>query len=217
MPPEAKPKRKSERTQEAILQAAEVLFARNGFDGTRLEDVAEAVGIRRPSISYYFRDKRELYQAVQDEVLSGMRQRLLTALARGDSPLERIENCITAWVHYVTERPATAYIIMREIVETPGGRGRAAQEYLAPVVAAIREEVEEGQRRGHFRSAEPVHFVFNIVGATTFFVTAAPILIPDTPFDPLSPEQQEGHLFECLSVARRLLGIEPGARVSSAS
>ncbi len=208
---------KSARTLAAILEAAEMLFARKGFDGTRLEDVAAAVGIRRPSISYYFRDKRVLYKAVQSAVLSGLRQRILGALARGAAPLERIENAITAWVHYVGERPATALIIMREIVETPGGRGPAAAEFLAPIVTAIRKEVEEGQRIGHFRAAEPLHFVFNIVGATTFFVTAGPILAPDLPFDPLDAEKQENHLFECLSVARRLLGVEAGSRVGAAA
>jgi TetR/AcrR family transcriptional regulator len=46
------------RTRAAILDAAEALFSERGFDATRLEDVAERVGIRRASIVYYFKDKR---------------------------------------------------------------------------------------------------------------------------------------------------------------
>ena len=64
---------RAERTRTAILVAAEGLFAQKGFDATRLEDVAAAVGIRRASIVYYFRDKRELYDAVLEDVFGGFR------------------------------------------------------------------------------------------------------------------------------------------------
>ena len=48
---------RAERTRASILEVAEVIFAEKGFDGTRLEDVAQAVKIRRASIVYYFKDK----------------------------------------------------------------------------------------------------------------------------------------------------------------
>jgi TetR/AcrR family transcriptional regulator len=51
---------RAERTRRAILAAAEEHFAARGLAGTRLEDIAETVGIRRASIVYYFRDKHEL-------------------------------------------------------------------------------------------------------------------------------------------------------------
>ncbi|MGH7287017.1 MAG: TetR family transcriptional regulator, partial [Myxococcota bacterium] len=52
---------KALRTRAAILAAAEAVFAERGFAAARLEDVAARVGIRRASIVYHFRDKRELY------------------------------------------------------------------------------------------------------------------------------------------------------------
>ncbi|TFG91552.1 MAG: TetR/AcrR family transcriptional regulator, partial [Myxococcales bacterium] len=55
---------RAEQTRTALLDASEALFAERGFDATRLEDVALRVGIRRASIVYYYRDKRELYDAV---------------------------------------------------------------------------------------------------------------------------------------------------------
>ena len=65
---EPRPTPKSARTRRAILEAAESCFAAQGFEATRLEDVAAEVGIRRASIVYYFRDKSELYEAVLDEL-----------------------------------------------------------------------------------------------------------------------------------------------------
>jgi TetR/AcrR family acrAB operon transcriptional repressor len=54
----------AEQTRTGILDAAEESFARAGFERTRLEDVARAVGVRRGAIFHYFRGKRELYEAV---------------------------------------------------------------------------------------------------------------------------------------------------------
>ena len=54
----ARPLAKAQRTRAAILAAAERLFARRGYAATRLEDVAEAVGLKRAALFYHFRDRR---------------------------------------------------------------------------------------------------------------------------------------------------------------
>ena len=61
--------RGAQHTRAQLLDAAEAIFAERGFDATRLEDVAKAVGIRRASIVYHFRDKQTVYHAVLERVL----------------------------------------------------------------------------------------------------------------------------------------------------
>ena len=67
-------------TAERILDAAEDLFAENGYSATSLGEVADRVGIRPPSLYNHFRNKEALYEAVLE--------RLLTAFA---APLEELE------------------------------------------------------------------------------------------------------------------------------
>lgn len=197
---------KAERTRAAILETAAQVFAEKGYAAARLEDVAAGIGIRRASLVYYFRDKRELYDVVLSEILGELLDRY-QAVLREPAPLpQRIEDIVDAWVAYVAERPAVARLLLWEAADGSRDRVFAAAGRGAAVVSALTGAIREGQRQGLFHPVDPVHFIFTIVGATVFFVAAMPRMVPDWPFDPLSPDQLAAHREQLLGIARRLLG-----------
>src|SRR5215469_1164314 len=69
--------------REAILNAAETIFARDGFSGARVDDVAAAAGYNKALIFHYFGDKLGLYRAL----MSRTKQRLF---ARFEETFDRI-------------------------------------------------------------------------------------------------------------------------------
>ncbi len=204
---------RAEKTRQAILSAAETLFAERGFSDTRLEDVAERVGVRRAALFYYFADKRALYEAVVADVFGGLLERVRAALADPGTPLPRAtEAAVSCWVEYVWERPTTAHILLREAMRR-GDHSEAFQAHARPALELLRKLFADGRRQGVFRpvTADPLHLASIVVGATVFFVAGMPGLVPDLPFDPLSREQLEAHRRDVLRVTRRLLGL-PGPR-----
>lgn len=56
--------RKGQERREKILEVAEEVFAQKGFNGASLEEIAEKVGVTKPALYYYYRSKKELYNAV---------------------------------------------------------------------------------------------------------------------------------------------------------
>jgi TetR/AcrR family transcriptional regulator len=199
---------RAERTRLRILEAAEAHFAANGFNATRLEDIAESVGIRRAALFYYFRNKRDLYGAVLGSVLGGLLERLRAAFSARVPLPQRIEGAVSAWVDYVGERPSLARFVLREGAKTALER-KEVVKYVAVLLDLLRRAFEEGKRDGHFHVSpiDPIHFASTIGGATVFLVAAAPNFVPDLPFDPISPEQLDAHRSEMLTITRRLLGI----------
>ena len=209
-------KQPAERTRADILAAAEAVFTERGFAAARLEDVAQRVGIRRASIIYYFRDKRELYDAVLQSLFGNLAERYEAVLATAAPLRERIEAVIGTWVNYVGERPAVARILLREAADFAPAQSPEVARHAAPAIAAVARVIREGQQADLFDKIDPIHFIFAVVGATVFFASATPAFAPEWPYDPLSPAQLDTLRQEVLAIAGRLLGIE-GARRASAS
>jgi AcrR family transcriptional regulator len=61
--------RNAERTKTAILEAAEDLFARQGFERTSLHEIAAAAGFARSTPAYFFKTKQQLYDTVLENAL----------------------------------------------------------------------------------------------------------------------------------------------------
>ena len=65
--------------REQILDVALEVFARTGYHGTSMNDVAEAAGVTKPVLYQHFESKRDLYRALLDEVGT----RLLASISKG--------------------------------------------------------------------------------------------------------------------------------------
>ncbi len=198
---------RAERTRSAVLEAAEALFSERGFDATRLEDIAERVGIRRASIVYYFKDKRELYDAVLANVFGSLHAELSQAISRHRPVRERIEAGVSAWVDFVGRRPTVARIILREVADATTERRSAVLVHTRPFAELVRREILE---RPDFRDArlarvDPVQVASIVAGATVFLVAAMPMLLPDRELDPTSREHLSAHRDEMVRTVRRLL------------
>jgi TetR/AcrR family transcriptional regulator len=212
VPDAARPLAKADRTRAAVLDAAERLFARRGYAATRLEDVAEAVGVKRAALFYHFRDKQALYDAVIEAAFGDLVERLDAVLARPGSIAARAEGVVAAWVDAVTARPALARLVLRHAADA---EERPASPLFPAAERFLRlghELFEAGRRRGELRPLhdDPFHAGSALVGATVFYVSAFASLVPAGDFDPLAPAQIAAHKRDALRTARRLLGI--GAR-----
>lgn len=197
----------AQRTRAAILEAAEALFSEQGFSETRLEDVAERVGIRRASIVYYFRDKRELYDVVLDEMFAELLRRCQAAVQEPRSLTAPVDSLVSTWLGYLMERPACGRILLREIASHPTRR-YGLRRNLGPVMATFNQVLRDGVRQRIFQHVEPRHFMMLLGGVSLFFLF-------DSEGTPVDAGAREQHRDEVLRITRRLLGtVGPGrARV----
>ena len=79
--------RDSEATQAAVLRAAEVLFAENGFAATSIRDISQASGVSHPLILHHFGSKSDLYSAVKRRLVEDYARRFPNAAKNANRPL----------------------------------------------------------------------------------------------------------------------------------
>ena len=77
---------KGERTAQRILDAAEILFARKGYEAASLREIAALAGIRQPGLYNHFASKEELYRAVLDRGLQPLVELMVGLL---DAPIRQ--------------------------------------------------------------------------------------------------------------------------------
>lgn len=208
---------RASRTQAEILQTAEQLFASQGFAGTRVEDVAEAVGISRAGLFYHFRDKQMLYDAMIANAFGALTQQLHDLLDATEHPIpKRIELAVAAWVDATVVRPTLARLILRFVADGTDGviQRIFSDDVLIPV--KFWTLFEEGRRSGELKPLhdDPFHAASAVIGTTVFYVGAMATLIPEGIFEPLAPAQVLAHKQEALRSTRRLLGIKDTEHVN---
>ncbi|HOX20609.1 MAG TPA: TetR/AcrR family transcriptional regulator [Gemmatimonadales bacterium] len=137
----------SRTTREAVLDAAERLFAERGFEATSLTDVGAAAGVSRGTPGYFFGSKADLYRAVLErcfsEVRSAVRSGRERALASGEPRETVLAGVVSEYFDFITANPNFVRLIEWEALT--GGRTlqdvpphvEAAQEALA----ALTDEV----------------------------------------------------------------------------
>lgn len=85
-------------TREQLLDAALVSFAKKGYAGTTLDDIAGLADITRGAIHWHFGSKAELFNTLVRERYKRVAQRFWNGSMKGDTPLQVLRTTLERWL-----------------------------------------------------------------------------------------------------------------------
>lgn len=195
--PTAKRTRRKEARPGEIANAALALFVRQGFQATRMEDIAREAGVSKGTVFRYFPSKNELFKAVVSEHISPHIQDWQARVAAFDGPTARlIQEGMAAWWREIGDSPVggIARLFMQEVRHIPELAAFYQNSAINPGRDIVHAIVQRGVQRGEFRHMD---------ASTVQALVMAPLLmLAATHADPharhilLAPDQTPEQLIE---------------------
>ena len=151
--------------RQAILDAASLLFIEKGFGGTNINDIADAVGMTRTALYYYFPSKESVLEAVTKEVTERASE-LTQEVARraGLPPDEVLRQLILRHAGLILAHPLQFRVAERSESSLPESQRRAAQAARRAVRDDFVNVIRRGIGQGVFRAIDADIAAFSIIG-----------------------------------------------------
>ncbi|MEC3952690.1 TetR family transcriptional regulator [Nocardia sp. CDC153] len=165
-PSAADRRRDAERSRQALLDAALDEFAAKGFDGARVQEIADRAGVNKQLIAYYFGGKEGLYQEIQRGWPAAEAER-----ADPELPLDEIA---ARYLTAVLEDPRPARLLVWRGLTGSG----TDSDYLegSGTVAADLANLARAQERGEIAGElDPAFVRMAVMG-----MILAPVMLPET-------------------------------------
>jgi TetR/AcrR family transcriptional regulator, fatty acid metabolism regulator protein len=132
-----------------ILDAAVRVFARRGYHGSRVGDIASEAGVAHGLLYHYFASKDEVLETVFRENFGDLLERF-RAVERSDEPAaEKLEGIAKILLRTWRNDPDLVTVMVREVARSPQLQSQVDE--VREAFAIIQRVIEQGQAEGTFR------------------------------------------------------------------
>jgi AcrR family transcriptional regulator len=197
--------RDSERSKAAILLAARLEFSRHGLGGARVERIAQAAGVDKKLVFYYFKGKDNLFAAVLESTYVEIRDAQLYLDLQGMPPLPALRRLVKfTWDYYIAH-PEFITLLNSENLHLARHLkdSQRIRELNSPLQITLADILDRGQKQGLFRAGiDPVQLYITIAGCAYFYLSNIHTLSAGFDRDFASPKllaQRLAHITEVVS------------------
>jgi len=107
-------KARIEQRRNQILDAASLIFSKEGFARANTDEIAKRANLGKGTIYRYFKNKRELFLSVVDRGLDKLKGAILIEVEKTDDPLKKIENAIKAYLSFFEKNRNLIGVLIHE-------------------------------------------------------------------------------------------------------
>ncbi len=164
-----------ESTENQILIAAREVFIVKGFEGTRMQEIADHAGINKALLHYYFRSKEKLFEAVFSEVAANLFPAMKQLLEAELGIKEKLTFFVKIYLKALQENPFIPSFVINTLNSNPESFLKYIKKAgIKPLL--LQKQIEDEASRGMIRMVKAEHLVVNIIALCIFPFVARPIV-----------------------------------------
>ena len=151
-----------------ILDSALSAFARHGLRGTRVDQIAEAAGMSKPNLLYYFRRKEDIHETLMQRLLDTWLAPLRELDDVGD-PMTELRSYIRRKLEMARDFPRESRLFANEILQ---GAPRIMPLLAGELKTLVDEKasvIKGWMRAGKIARTDPWHLIFSIWATTQHY------------------------------------------------
>jgi len=164
-----------ENTENQIRNAAREVFISRGFEGARMQEIADHAGINKALLHYYFRSKEKLFDAVFSEVAADLFPAVKQVIEADLEIKEKITFFIKLYLKTLHENPFIPAFVINTLNTNPGRFLKYIKKSgLNPMY--LQKQIDDEAARGLIRAVKAEHLVVNIIAMCIFPFVGRPIV-----------------------------------------
>jgi AcrR family transcriptional regulator len=198
-----------EGTKRNIIEIATTEFARKGFSGARVDNIAARTKTSKRMIYYYFGGKEGLYIAVLETAYRNMRSVEGRLDVQHQEPKEALHALIAHTFDYQSAHPEFVRLVMNENILNGVyvARSKAIQRLNVLAIDALGDLLARGQRAGIFRqNVDPVDLHMTISALSFFNVANRPTFSTIFKHDMASDKSHAARRAQVIDIVLRYVG-----------
>ena len=217
---------RAEQARARILDAAVREFSENGLAGARTEQIADAAGVNKALLYYYFKGKDALYAAALESVAQRVVASSLAAMTSDRSAGEQVVHFALNHFDRIHSQRTFQKMMQQEMMRLHRGEENAltpiVEKVFKPMMKRLGDLLTEGRRSGELIDADEGQIMYSALGANIFYFMSSSVMRIMTGRNPLersAMEQRRKAAMEYLGLAiftDRKHGAEVAARVLAA-
>ncbi|SHF54789.1 transcriptional regulator, TetR family [Modicisalibacter ilicicola DSM 19980] len=157
-----------QRNEQAILAAAEQVFACHGYRGASVQGIAEAAGLPKSNVLYYVGSKRQLYVTLLERMMARWNA-MLDDISIEDDPAEVLEAFIRSKMELTRRHPQGSRLFAAEILQGAPFLQEYLRGELREWVQARARVFEQWADKGLMDPVDPVWLIFLIWSSTQHY------------------------------------------------
>jgi len=194
-------------TERAIFTAALDVFSRKGKDGARMQEIADAAGINKAMLHYYFRSKDLLYESVFSHVLNQFFSVLGPIMQRHRAFLEALADMIDVYMDMHAANPQVARLLTQENLNGAPVAGPLLKHRMesadGPGPHLLLKRIEQAGEAGEIAPTEPIQLMITVLGMTVMSFISQPTMMALQPAAFADPgaflDRRKHHIIEVLT------------------